>query len=178
MLIIIVCTLSGILRIVKHSMWYFENCKVYGLPSGGLKQGELPLCTELPVRFFSATRIHTLAYQYGIGVYGNGTFVHRITEKSSSRKLGFRLSWSRPGVFAVTGEKDLPKGFSVGVSLWGLRSLCVWPTLLAGKRRSPRKRRGREVLHVLVGLLANNSLSRPLLVSFSTTVMLGIRQTD
>src|SRR5215212_619506 len=50
LLIIIVCTLSGILRIVKHSIWYFENCKVYGLPSGGLKQGELPLCTELPVR--------------------------------------------------------------------------------------------------------------------------------
>src|SRR5215216_3860829 len=50
LLIIIVCTLSGILRIVKHSMWYFENYKVYGLPSGDLKRGELPLCTELPVR--------------------------------------------------------------------------------------------------------------------------------
>src|SRR5919107_3205924 len=61
-------------------------------------------------------------------------------------------------------KKDLPKGFSAGVSLWGLRSLLVWPTRLAGKRLSPRKRRGREVLHVLVGLLANNSLSRPLLL--------------
>ena len=80
-------------------------------------------------------------------------------------------------MFAGTSEKALPKGFSAGVSLWGLRSLCVWPTLLAGKKRSPRKGRGREVLHVLVKLLANNLLSRPLVVSFSTTVMPSVRQT-
>ena len=49
--------------------------------------------------------------------------------------------------------------------------------LCFGKRRSPRKRRGWEVLHVLVKLLANNLLSRPLVVSYSTTVMPSVRQT-
>src|SRR5919112_2705118 len=33
-----------------------------------------------------------------------------------TQRVGFRLSWSRPGVFAVSG-KDLPKGFSTGASL-------------------------------------------------------------
>src|SRR5215208_4562227 len=47
-----------------------------------------PLYIENPRRVFSAeTGIHTPAYLYGTGVYGGGTFVHRITEKSSSRKL-------------------------------------------------------------------------------------------
>src|SRR5829696_2057668 len=47
-----------------------------------------PLYLENPRRAFSAeTGIHTPAYLYGTGVYGGGTFVHRITEKSSSRKL-------------------------------------------------------------------------------------------
>src|SRR5215217_7541168 len=46
-----------------------------------------PLYIENQRRVFSAeTGIHTPAYLYGTGVYGGGTFVHRITEKSSSRK--------------------------------------------------------------------------------------------
>src|SRR5215207_4930201 len=40
--------------------------------------------------FFSETRILTPAYLYGARAYGDGTFVQRVAEKSSSRKPGFR----------------------------------------------------------------------------------------
>ena len=49
----------------------------------------LTLFTELPRRLkFSESRIRTLAYIYGTEALVSGTsLVHRITEKSSSRKL-------------------------------------------------------------------------------------------
>src|SRR5215216_7261565 len=42
-------------------------------PFSSYRSDYSPSCLE---GFFSATRIHTLAYQYGTGAYGDGAFVH------------------------------------------------------------------------------------------------------
>jgi hypothetical protein len=51
--------------------------------------GLLKTCPKTKLLSFAIGQAHilSLAYLYGTGVYGGSTFVHRASEKNSSRKL-------------------------------------------------------------------------------------------